>query len=95
MLDARQIHPLTDFLRNHKKHIARITKTKSPIILTVNGKAELIVQDAESYQVLLELAERARYIEAIREGQASVERGEDKAPEQIFDEMQARNAESA
>ena len=26
MLDTRQIHPLTDFLRNHKAHIARLKK---------------------------------------------------------------------
>ena len=94
MLDARQIHPLTDFLRNHKKHIARITKMKAPVILTVNGKAVLIVQDAESYQSLIDLAQRTKYIEAIREGQASVGRGELKAPEQILAEMTVRADEA-
>jgi hypothetical protein len=63
---------------------------KAPVILTVNGKAALIVQDAESYQALIDLAERAKYIEAIREGQASAGRGEVKPPEQIFDEMVGR-----
>jgi len=95
MLDTRQIHPLTDYLRNHKKHIARIAKLKSPAILTVNGKAVLIVQDAESYQALIDLAERAKYIEAIREGQASVGRGEVKPPEQIFEEMTCRADEAS
>jgi len=94
MLDTRQIHPLTDFLRNYKKHIARITKSKSPAILTVNGKAALVVQDAESYQALVDLAERAKYIEAIREGQASASRGEDKQPEQIFAELRGRAEDS-
>jgi PHD/YefM family antitoxin component YafN of YafNO toxin-antitoxin module len=84
---------LTDFLRNHKKHIARIVKMRSPIILTVNGKAELIVQDAESYQELLDLAERAKILEAIQEGKASVERGEDKPAEKILEEIQSRAQE--
>src|SRR5438477_5240715 len=49
MLDTRQIHSLTDFLRNHKAHLARLKETKTPEILTVNSRAELVIQDAESY----------------------------------------------
>jgi hypothetical protein len=33
----------------------------------INGKAELVVQDAKSYQRLLELAERIETIESIRQ----------------------------
>src|ERR1039458_8559472 len=40
MLDAREIHPLTDFLRNHKAHVTRLKETHAPEVLTVNGKAE-------------------------------------------------------
>ena len=54
MLDTRQIHSLTDFLRNHKAHVARLKETKAPEILTVNGRAEIVIQDAESYQDLLD-----------------------------------------
>ena len=75
MLDTRQIHPLTDFLRNHKAHLARLKETKTPEILTVNGRAELIIQDAESYQDLLDRMHRLETLAAIREGMASAERG--------------------
>ncbi len=34
MLDIRQIHPLTDFLRNHKAHVARLKETRTPDVLT-------------------------------------------------------------
>ena len=54
MLDTRQIHPLTDFLRHHKAHLARLKETKTPEILTVNGRAEVVIQDVESYQALLD-----------------------------------------
>ena len=40
MLDTREIHSLTDFLRNHKAHVKRLKKTQAPEVLTVNGKAE-------------------------------------------------------
>ena len=36
MLDAREIHPLTDFLRNHKAHVARLKESGTPEVLTVN-----------------------------------------------------------
>jgi PHD/YefM family antitoxin component YafN of YafNO toxin-antitoxin module len=53
MLDTCGIHSLTDFLRNHKAHVARLKETHAPEVLTVNGKAEVVVQDATSYQAML------------------------------------------
>ncbi len=76
MLDAREIHSLTDFLRNHKAHVARLKKTRAPEVLTVNGKAEVVVQDATSYQLMLERLRHMETIAAIQEGMASAERGE-------------------
>ncbi len=90
MLDTRQIHSLTDFLRNHKAHVARLKETRTPEVLTVNGRAELVVQDAESYQALLDRLHHSETIAAIREGIASAERGELKPAEQVFAEMQAK-----
>ena len=54
MLDLRQVFSLTDFLRNHKELVSRVTETKKPIVLTVKGKPALVIQDAESYQELLD-----------------------------------------
>src|SRR6266852_9884190 len=48
MLDPRQIHSLTDFLRHHKAHLARLKETKTPEVLTVNGRAEVVIQDRKS-----------------------------------------------
>jgi len=90
MLNTRQIHPLTDFLRNHKAHVARLKESGTPEVLTVNGRAEIVVQDAESYQALLDRLHNIETIAAIREGIASAERGELKAAEQVFAEMQAK-----
>ena len=90
MIDTRQIHPLTDFLRNHKAHVARLKETKTPEVLTINGRAEVVVQDAESYQGLLNRLYRLETIAAIHEGIASAERGELKPAEQVFAEMKAK-----
>jgi PHD/YefM family antitoxin component YafN of YafNO toxin-antitoxin module len=90
MLDTREIHSLTDFLRNHKAHVARLKETHAPEVLTVNGKAEVVVQDAASYQSMLDRFHHMETVAAIQEGMASAERGELKAAAQVLDEMRAK-----
>ncbi len=92
MVELSQIHPLTDFLRNHKSHVARIHETRVPEILTINGKASLVLMDPESFQALLDRAERQEFIAAVREGIAAAERGELKPAEQVYAEMRARRS---
>ncbi|MFT5492091.1 MAG: PHD/YefM family antitoxin component YafN of YafNO toxin-antitoxin module [Limisphaerales bacterium] len=60
MIKAKAIKPLSDFLRNSKSHITALKKTHEAEILTVNGEAAVVVQDAESYEEMAALAEQAR-----------------------------------
>jgi prevent-host-death family protein len=53
MIKLENIHPLTDFKRNAKAFVDRLKATKSPIVLTVNGKAEVVIQDAVAFQEML------------------------------------------
>jgi hypothetical protein len=53
MIQIDDIYSLTDFQRNVKAHLRAIKKSGRPRVLTVNGRAELIVQDAKAYQKLL------------------------------------------
>ena len=90
MLDTREIHSLTDFLRNHKAHVKRLKKTQAPELLTVNGKAAVVVQDATSYQQMQDRLHHMETVTAIQEGMASAERGELKPAAQVLDEMRAK-----
>jgi PHD/YefM family antitoxin component YafN of YafNO toxin-antitoxin module len=90
MLDTREIHPLTDFLRNHKAHVTRLKETHAPEVLTVNGKAEIVIQEAQSYQRMIERLQHMETLAAIQEGMASAERGELKPAAQVLDEMRAK-----
>jgi PHD/YefM family antitoxin component YafN of YafNO toxin-antitoxin module len=90
MLHTSEIHSLTDFLRNHKAHVSRLKKTQAPELLTVNGKAEVVVQDAASYQLMLDRLHHLETLAAIQEGMASAERGELKPAEQVLEEMRAK-----
>src|SRR5512135_139611 len=89
MLDlTRDIHPLTDFKRNTAEFLAQLKQTGQPLVLTINGKAELVVQDAASYQKLLALAERLETMQAVKEGLASASRGEGRPMDDVFDGME-------
>lgn len=85
---SRDIHPLTDFKRHTADFLAQLKQTGQPVVLTINGKAELVVQDAASYQKLLDLAERLETIQAVKEGLASIGRGEGKPMDEVFDALE-------
>jgi PHD/YefM family antitoxin component YafN of YafNO toxin-antitoxin module len=78
-INVKDIRSVTDFQRNAKTHIARLRKTKAPMVLTVNGSASVIVQDANTYQRLVdraeEMEERQRFIAAVNEGIADMKAG--------------------
>jgi prevent-host-death family protein len=74
MINLKDVESLTAFKRNTTRYVKKIKESGKPLVLTVNGKAEIVVQDAESYRRLLELLDRAETAEAVREGLESVRR---------------------
>jgi len=68
MLDTREIYSLSDFVRNPKAHVARLKETRTPEVLTVNGRAEVVLLDTETYEDLMEQirsAEEIAYVRAV------------------------------
>jgi PHD/YefM family antitoxin component YafN of YafNO toxin-antitoxin module len=63
---TKDIDSLSSFKRNTPEFVSRMKRTGEPIVLTINGKAELVVQDAEAYQRLLAFAERVESLEFLR-----------------------------
>ena len=85
MIDlANDIRSLSDFKRNTSELLDRLRKTGHPLVLTVNGKAELIVQGAEAYQALLD---RVEAIEGIQRGLADVKAGRTQPARRVFDRL--------
>jgi len=84
MINLTNIHSVTDFQRNPKAILGKLKSSKSPAILTVNGKAELVVQDAASYQQLLDKVQAAEDLDAIREGLAQSLAGQGQPAEDFF-----------
>ena len=78
---SRDIHPLSDFQENAPAFLRQLKQSGQPLVLTVDGKAEIVVQDARSYQRLLDLA-------AVKEGLASIDRGEGRPMAEVFDDLE-------
>ena len=90
MISLKDIESLTAFKRNTNEYVRKMKKSGTPLVLTVNGKAEIVVQDAESYQRMLELLDRAETVEAVREGLESVRQGKTMSLDQFDKEMRKK-----
>lgn len=66
---------MSDFKRNSREFLERMRETGNPVVLTINGKAEVVVQDAASYQRLLNYIDDMEALEGIKRGLADVEAG--------------------
>jgi prevent-host-death family protein len=76
MLDiANDIQSLSHFKRKTAEIMKRMKETGNPIVLTVNGKAEIVVQETAAYQRLRELADKAEMMEFLLESLADMEAG--------------------
>jgi prevent-host-death family protein len=69
------IQPMTAFRRHPTDFMRHLKKTKRPLVLTVNGKAEAVIVDAGSYQRLLDIAAHADAREGIRQGLEDLREG--------------------
>jgi prevent-host-death family protein len=92
MLDiTKDIQSLTTFRRRSGDFMKQLKKSKRPVVLTVKGKAAAIVQDAEAYQRLLDLAARADVYEGIRQGLDDAARGRTRPAREAFDAIRQRH----
>ena len=86
---ATDIQSLTTFRRSSGDFRKQLRKSKRPMVLTVNGKAAAVVQDAEAYQRLLDIAARADAAEGIRQGLEDAIHGKVRPARQFFAEFEA------
>ncbi|MGD1029455.1 type II toxin-antitoxin system Phd/YefM family antitoxin [Candidatus Binatus soli] len=92
MLDiTKDIQSLTNFRRKSGQFLKQLKKSKRPVVLTVNGKAEAVVQDAQAYQRLLDIAARADVYEAIRQGLDDIAHGRTRPAREVFSEFRRRH----
>ena len=84
---TKDIQAMTTFRRNPSEFMRHLKKTKRPLVLTVNGKAEAILQDAEAYQHLLDLAAQADAPEGMRQGLEDARKGRTRPARDAFHQI--------
>jgi PHD/YefM family antitoxin component YafN of YafNO toxin-antitoxin module len=89
-IDLSEIHSLTDFQRNAKRHISRMKKTRRPLVLTINGKAEMIALDVASFQQMMEALDRIEAIEGIQRGLESMKKGQGRGADEVLEELRKK-----
>lgn len=87
---TRDIDSLTNFKRNTPKAMEQLKASGAPLVLTINGRAELVVQDAAAYQAMLDAKDHAEAIAGIRLGIESMERGESIPARQAIDSLRRK-----
>ena len=95
MLDlTKDIHSLTSFRRNSAQVMKQLKRSRRPVVLTVKGKAEAVIQDAKSYQRLLDIAAAADAREGIRQGLKDARNRRLRPARRFFAEFEARHGVS-
>jgi hypothetical protein len=85
MIALQDIRSLTDFQRNTKSHLRRLKRSGRLEVLTVNGKAELIVQSAAAYEEMVDA------IRGIQRGLDEMKAGKGEPARKILDRIRAKH----
>jgi prevent-host-death family protein len=88
---TKDIQSLTTFRRRSGEFMKQLNRSKRPVVLTVKGKAAAVVQDAEGYQRLLDVAALASVDEGIRQGLEDSRTGKIRSARGFFDKFETRH----
>lgn len=96
MIDLTDIQSLSEFQRRTKEQLKAMQRTGRPKVLTVNGRAALVVQDAKAYQKLLDLVDQAETVLTLRRRLDSARTGTTGRPlEDAIESLGRRAAKAA
>lgn len=87
MRATHDIYNLSTFKRETAKIVRQLKRTRRPIVITIKGKPELVIQDAESYWKLVQTVDRIETVAGIKHGLESMKRNTGKPAETFFEEF--------
>jgi prevent-host-death family protein len=84
---TQDTQPLEAFRNHPAELIEQLKSNRRPIVLTVDGKPEAVLQDPAEYLRLLDLAAQTDAHEGIRQGLEQLRQGQGRPANEFFDEM--------
>ncbi len=90
---TKDIRPLTEFKRHTARFVSRLKETGRPSVLTINGKPELVVMDAQAWQDVQDQLEYARTVASIGKGLDQARDGQGIEASAFFEKLGAARKE--
>ena len=59
---SEDIRSVTDLKRKTKENLSQVHRTKRPVVLTANGKADAVLMDTKTYEKHLKAGNMARLL---------------------------------
>ena len=88
----RDLQTVSQFKQNASKLVKQIQRTKQPLVLTVNGKAAVVLQDVASYQAMAARRDFDLTVAALNEALAEFEDREKwDTHDEVFAKLRAKN----
>ena len=85
-----QVKPIS-YLKSHAAEIVRdITESGEPMLITQNGEAKVVVQDAQSYE---DLQQTVALLKILAMGQKDIETGNFTPTDEVFAELERMDRE--
>lgn len=85
--DVQESDSLSSFTANPARHLHKLRQTGEPLVLTIEGQDDIVVQDAAAYQRMLEAVDRLEMIAAVKEGLADVAAGRTRPMREALDDI--------
>jgi prevent-host-death family protein len=80
-----QVKPIS-YLKSHAAEIVRdITESGEPMLITQNGEAKVVVQDAQSYE---DMQQTVALLKILAMGQKDIETGNFTPADEVFAELE-------
>lgn len=87
LVRLQEIDTLTAFRRDTSRQIKALARTGRPKLLTVNGKAALVVQDAAAFEVMMDQLES---LAGVARGLAALRAGDHRPARVVLDQIASR-----
>jgi len=92
---STDIHSLSDFKRNTSNFVEQMRGSGHPLVLTINGKAAIVVQDAAAYQELQDRVDELESLAGIKRGLKDVAAGKVTPLKQFETEFRSKHGLSS
>jgi prevent-host-death family protein len=88
---VQNIQPVSYLKTNTSDVVKQVQATRQPVMITVNGKVQAVIQDPLSYQ---KMQDQLTMLRILAHGQKQIEKGEVTDHDDLFSRFDAEDKES-